>query len=158
MIVFLRKLMWVDFFKRYLWWKMIILFHIRYWSGILKKDWRENLGSWTQLFPVQLDNSSHPHWLFPHYFSTHVIKTKVCGCYSVLFHVLWLLLIRSTQRNLCCNSKSTRKHQQKSDEYVNPHTQTHYDLVRVIKNACLVVFLIEYMGLWNCVQYQVWST
>ena len=48
----------------------------------------------------------------------HMCKTLLilCGCYWVwFFHVSQLLPIECAQRNVCCNSKSTMKHQQKLD-------------------------------------------
>ena len=35
-------------------------------------------------------------------------EANICECYSVQFHVPQLTLIRFTQQNLCCISKSTK--------------------------------------------------
>ena len=44
---------------------------------------------------------------------------KVCGCCVFPFYVLQLLLIRFTQQNLRCISKSTMKHLQNLDRKSN---------------------------------------
>ena len=40
---------------------------------------------------------------------------KICGVIWFLSHVLQLLLVKFTQQNFCCISKSTMKHMRKLD-------------------------------------------
>ena len=63
---------------------------------------KEKLGWHAIGFPVKLLIrwwiSGEP----PLQFINRLVGLKVCGCYSVSFHVLQLLLVRFTKWNLCC--------------------------------------------------------
>ena len=54
------------------------------------------------------------------------------GVVQFVFHVLKLLLIVFTQRNLCCISKSTMKHQQYSEIGLTM-------IVVIIGSGCLLI-------------------
>ena len=80
----------------------------------------------------------------------YVLRPKVCSCYLVCFDVLQLQLIRRTQKNFCCISKFTMKHQQKSDWNLEC-SWFSWSL-----EVCVESF-IGYIGLPNCIHYWMWN-
>ena len=66
---------------------------------------------WIDTFGVSFASISSNEYLIGNLF---VVRTKVCGCCSVHFHLLQLLPIRFSQWHICCISQSMMK-QQKPD-------------------------------------------
>ena len=77
---------------------------------------------------------------------------RYVGVSWFVVHVLQLLLIRFTQQNSCCTSKTMMKHLQKLDwRFDLPWFSCGY------RKCMFVDFLIEYIGLSNHVHYWVVS-
>ena len=72
--------------------------------------------------------------------ATNLIKLwlKVCGCSSIFFHILQVILNRFTQWNLCCTNKSLMKD---NNELI--WNRTFPNLVLVIASACLRIMCLH---------------